>query len=89
MSISLRSGAMELQKLICLKYYNELKLESRFTLWLNTAKNTHYIKNALNKSRSIVPLMKNIENIDNEIFSFSPKYQEISIISFCSSITSP
>ncbi len=30
---------------ISLKYFNVLKLESRFTLGLNTAKNIDYIKN--------------------------------------------
>ncbi len=32
------------QRLICSKYYNVLKQESRFTLRLNAAKNTDYIK---------------------------------------------
>ncbi len=31
-------------RLTCLKYYNEMKWESRFTLGLNAAKNTDYIK---------------------------------------------
>ncbi len=47
MSISPKSGAGKLQTLICLKYYNLLKLESRFTLWLNAAKNTDYMKKKL------------------------------------------
>ncbi len=50
MSISPRppgSGAQELQRLTCLKYYNVLKWESRFTLGLNAAKNTDYIKKTL------------------------------------------
>ncbi len=43
--ISPRSGARGLQTLPCLKYYNVLQWESKFTLWLNGAKNTDYIKN--------------------------------------------
>ncbi len=31
-------------KIACLKYYNVLEWESRFTLGLNAAKNTDYIK---------------------------------------------
>ncbi len=50
MSISPKSGAMELQKSVCLKSYNAQKREIRFTLGLNAAKNTHYMKKALNKS---------------------------------------
>ncbi len=38
------SGYWErVQRLICQKYYNELKRESRFTLVLNAAKNMHYM----------------------------------------------
>ncbi len=44
MSILPRSGARRLQRLSSLKYYNTLKWENRFTLGLDTAKNTHYIK---------------------------------------------
>ncbi len=44
MSVSPWSGAWGLQKLRCLKYYNILKPESRFTLGLNTAENADYIK---------------------------------------------
>ncbi len=44
MSISPRSGARGLQRLICLKYYNALKWEMRFALGLNAAKNSDYIK---------------------------------------------
>ncbi len=43
MSNLLRSGTRELERLPFLKYYNALKQESRFTLGLNAAKNTHYI----------------------------------------------
>ncbi len=43
MCISPRSGVRALQRLICLKYYNILKLESRFTLELNSVKNTNYM----------------------------------------------
>ncbi len=45
MSVSHRSGAKRKQRLQSLKYYyNVLKWESRFTLGLDAAKNTHYIK---------------------------------------------
>ncbi len=44
MPISPRSGARWLQRLTFLKHYNVLKRESRFTLVLNAAKNTNYIK---------------------------------------------
>ncbi len=47
MSISLRSGARGFQRLIYLKYYSILNLESRFTLGLNAAKNTGYMKKSL------------------------------------------
>ncbi len=43
MSISLWSGDRELQRQSCLTYYNVNKRENRFTLGLDTAKNTHYI----------------------------------------------
>ncbi len=43
MSISVRSGARGLERLPSFKYYNVQKLESRFTLGLIGAKNTHYI----------------------------------------------
>ncbi len=49
MPIPLKSGARGLERLPSLKYYYVLKRESRFTLRLNDAKNTHYIK-VLNKS---------------------------------------
>ncbi len=39
------SEAQRLQRLICLKYYKVLEWEIRFTLGLNTAENTDYIKN--------------------------------------------
>ncbi len=45
MSTFSKSGARDLQRLICLKYYNVLKLQSGFTLGLNAAKNIDYIKN--------------------------------------------
>ncbi len=48
MSTSPRSGAREIQRLPSLKYYNELKRETRFTLELDAAKNAHYMyKNML------------------------------------------
>ncbi len=46
-SISPRSGARGLQKLSFLKYYNVLEWESGFTLGLNAAENTDYIKMSL------------------------------------------
>ncbi len=46
MSISSMSSAGGLQRLTFLKY-NVLQLESRFTLGLNTAKNTDYMKGIL------------------------------------------
>ncbi len=42
--LSPRSGAKEHQRLPCLKYCNILKWKSRFSLGLNTAKFTAYIK---------------------------------------------
>ncbi len=42
-----RSGAREHRRLIRLKSYNVQKQEIRFTLGLNAAKNTHYIKKKL------------------------------------------
>ncbi len=52
-SISLRSGTKGLEKLICLKYYCVLKLESRCNLGLNTAKHVEDIKKKVsNKSSS-------------------------------------
>ncbi len=50
MSISPTSGARGLQRSICLKSYNVQKQEIRFTLRLNTAKNTYFMKKASNKS---------------------------------------
>ncbi len=44
MSISPMGGAMGLQRSVCLKCYNAQKREIRFTLGLNAAKNTHYMK---------------------------------------------
>ncbi len=44
MSISPRSGAMELKRLPCVKQYNILKQESRLTLGLNAARKTDYMK---------------------------------------------
>ncbi len=44
MSISPMSGARGLQRLSSLKYYNVLKWEKRFTLKLDAAKNTHFLK---------------------------------------------
>ncbi len=44
MSVSTQSGARGFQRLVCFKYYNVLKLEIRFTLGLNTAENTDYMK---------------------------------------------
>ncbi len=42
--ISTRSGARGDPKIDLFKYYNVLQWESRFTLGLNTAKNTDYMK---------------------------------------------
>ncbi len=39
-----QSGATGLERLICFKYYIVLKWKSRFTLELDTAKNTHYMR---------------------------------------------
>ncbi len=50
MAIFTRIRARGLQRIPCLKYYNVLKWENRFTLGLNTTKNTDYIKNPSNKS---------------------------------------
>ncbi len=47
MSIFPKSRARGLRRLICLKYYYVLKQESRFTLELNAAENTNYIKKLL------------------------------------------
>ncbi len=45
MSISLRNGAKGLERLLpSLKYYNVQKWESTFSLWLNAARNTHYMR---------------------------------------------
>ncbi len=44
MSISPQSEARGLERLPFLKYYYVLKWESKFTLGLNTVKNTYYIK---------------------------------------------
>ncbi len=44
LSISSMAGATGLQILSSMKYYTVLKWESRFTLWLDAAINTHYIK---------------------------------------------
>ncbi len=44
MCIPPQSGARELQRSVCLKSYNVQKWGKRFTLGLNTAKNTHYVK---------------------------------------------
>ncbi len=43
-SVSPGSRDRGFQRLICLKYYNVLKLKSRFAVELNAAKNTDYIK---------------------------------------------
>ncbi len=44
MSISFRSGASGLKRLVCFKDYIVLRWESRFIFRLNTAKITDYIK---------------------------------------------
>ncbi len=44
MSIIPRGGVRGLERLPCFKYYYVLKQESTFTLRLNTAKITNYIK---------------------------------------------
>ncbi len=44
MSISPQSGAMELQRLPSLKYFNVQKWEHRFTLGLDAAKNMWLIQ---------------------------------------------
>ncbi len=41
MSTSFQSAGRRLQRSVCLKSYNVQKWEIRFTLGLNTAKNTH------------------------------------------------
>ncbi len=50
MSISLRNGARRLERLIWLKYYYVQKQQIIFTLRLNAAKNTNFIKKASSKS---------------------------------------
>ncbi len=52
MSISLQSRAKGLQRLICFKYYYALKLEIKFTLGLNPAEITDYMKKVSSKSCS-------------------------------------
>ncbi len=47
MPISPQSGALRLQILPCMKYYNVLKWKNRLTLRLNAAKNTDYMKKSL------------------------------------------
>ncbi len=44
MSISPTSGARGSKDQVCLKSYNVQKREIRFTLGLDAAKNTHYMK---------------------------------------------
>ncbi len=44
MSIFLRSGAREHQRLPCFKYFNVLKQANRFTLGFDTAEITDYIE---------------------------------------------
>ncbi len=44
MSISYTSGVTGLQILLSFKYYSVQEWESRFTLGLDAAKNTHYIQ---------------------------------------------
>ncbi len=51
MSIPSWSGARGLERLIWLKYDIVLKGQNTFNLGLNTAKNTHHMKKASNKSR--------------------------------------
>ncbi len=50
MCTSPKSGTRGLERLPPLKYYSVLKQESGFTLELNAAKITDYIKNCSNKS---------------------------------------
>ncbi len=50
MSISPRSGARLLERLMWLKYYNVQKRQIIFTLGLNAAKNTDFIKKVSRKS---------------------------------------
>ncbi len=50
MSVSLSYGVSGFERLPALKYHNVQKWERRFTLGLDAAKNTHYIKNATTKS---------------------------------------
>ncbi len=45
-----KSGGSGLQRLICLKYYNVLKREIRFTLGLSAAKTTDYMKDTSSKT---------------------------------------
>ncbi len=44
MSITPRSGATRLERLICFKYYIILKWKSKFTSEFNATKNKHFIK---------------------------------------------
>ncbi len=50
MSISPRSGARELQRLLRFKYYNVLKQESKFAYGWTLSKLPIILKNALNIS---------------------------------------
>ncbi len=54
MSTFPQSGARGLERLIWLKYCITLKQQITFNLWLNTAKNTHYIKKANNSTRIVL-----------------------------------
>ncbi len=57
MSISPRSGARGFERLTLpyLKYYNVLKWERRFTLGVNDAKNTDYLKKRFEWKFSLRP----------------------------------
>ncbi len=44
MCTSFQSGAKGLQRLICFKYYIVLKWKSKFSLELNAAKNSQYMR---------------------------------------------
>ncbi len=58
MFISCRSWARGLQRSICLKFYNVQKWGIRFTLSLNAAKNTDYMKKCFKQKLSRIKFSK-------------------------------
>ncbi len=71
-SIFLMTGAKGFQRLTCLKYFNELEWESRFTLRLNTTKNVDYIKKyASNKNCSELNFLQKTQWVHMSISSGS------------------